>query len=597
MKRLKTNLPLFFYKLDKLGPDVVFQNGFFPHGTNTNFFDHFLGQSLNRFLEKKKKSAFISVSENIESCVRHLGSMSTTNKNNDEFYLYKIQGTNNMFNVFRTMMYFLGKIQTRDLDFVEYDYILANILYIQYINNFAYQKEWLSLGPIPSERIYSCQKINKISLNHMFDNNLKQFFLPSLNSKEILNMNYDDTYQEIVNFEPLKIDFNADNKIKINFSDSILELDSSYGVLSTLGLAISNNEQYNHNSIFFTNTQMKNSPYGHCYIDLKLVNHPLKNKLSGRYKFSTRKLSKIFLETEDNKSFVLGWQSIATKLTCLLLEEKDQDLGCDFIYDTYSRITIGVTPEKLSFALTIKENDNGINEVIFDLSLINNEFQNFYFEIINIDDYKKQAILRSSLFPNHTLYKKNNDLTNKLYFIDENKSSSEFQKLCINIQDNKTIFDFVKSQKDFTQIIDLGLSWVQNNHKYTINPKTGYSKSSQSGGFNFYYDVLSQKIFYLSDNYEIFCLYNKRYNNSTKWDWVKWVRDDLKESLDSRIKWYFEIVTKESYPSIRRIRSFENKDCLKVMVNNVNKGSLITTNREDNENTISWFYLKDNICL
>ena len=100
----------------------------------------------------------------------------------------------------------------------------------------------------------------------------------------------------------------------------------------------------------------------------------------------------------------------------------------------------------------------------------------------------------------------------------------------------------------------------------------------------YFYDLSTFKIFYLNDFNEIFCLENKRYKNTSKWDWTRWQRLDLEHTNNDRLKWYFEYCFYEedfSDVTFRKIKSFENGDLLKVYTKGVNWGSLITTKIKD----------------
>lgn len=576
------SVPKFIYRVDKMHPSQVFQKGFIPLGTNSDFFNHVLGHTLSRKLDIQKASYLISCSESIDSATRFLGSMTYNIHNSTDYYLYKIRCTDKVYSTLRTANFYINKIRERMLKFNRGDYVVANEVIDSIYKEFSHQKEWFNVGDIEPSRIECAWKIEikAFDKENVFVNNESLYYYPSLSDKKILNMgyNFENTH---ANPEPYNWNL-KDGQEVLSIPETIFYTDVFGGTYSTLGFSCSLDKTKNIVQKFKNEYDVKNSAFGHCYIDRALLNKLLRNKYDvGPYKPSSVNFTYISLKSlKEDKNYWASWEQVNKEFLGNLLDHNNISNAAMFIYDNFNRISLKSNENKISYCWDLKKVDDGVYKLIFGISTINDKIQKF-----KLKHFKDNLFKVISLYNEHlSLHKKNDEANSRLYFKEYDENDNNFHELYIEIGKEKTLSQILLPQRSETLLIDLKLSWFYNRQFYHPTPENGFSKIGMSEDKKYFYDLSTFKIFYLNDFNEIFCLENKRYKNTSKWDWTRWQRLDLEHTNNDRLKWYFEYCFYEedfSDVTFRKIKSFENGDLLKVYTKGVNWGSLITTKIKD----------------
>lgn len=597
--------PKYVYRVDKRPPAVVFRDGFLPIGANQNLISHVLGHSLNRHIPLEKRSFFISTSDNIDAAIRHLGVFSSVPLDEDAtYYIYKIRANQLVYSVLKTINYLLGRIKKRNINFEFGDYVLGNEIVETYFERFAYQSEWVNVGEIPSDRIKSAYKINihELHTNHITDARGNVKYFPEIDSKEILNMAYN---QEDTKANLLPYDIDQSNQEKaalLTLTDSIFYTDVGGGVLSSLGFSINLDIQRNNYLLWREKHKIEQSPFGHCHIDLALINKPLKNKYDlGEYKYSEPKYTLIYLYNEvEEQSSLLTWTQVLNNKYFANLTDK-LDRASSFIYDNYQRICLSSSSNGVAYCLTSVDTDvTGRYEIDFKIATTNDIKQKFFFQVYRNDNEKLLVRVVSKAYKNYSLYTKKNDELQKIYLLDNTKEHIGYQEIFIDISKDRTSQNILLQQRASTQLIDTKMSWTYARQFYIPNPETGFSKSSIPVEKKFFYNLDNFKITYVNESNETFYLCNKRYpHSSPKWDWIRWTRSEVYDGNINRERWYLEIdpnsLNKDN-PNYKIIRSFENNDWLKVMLFGANWGSFFTTNIQTDD-SISTFHFSDDALI
>lgn len=605
MKEKKSQLcPKYVYRVDRRSPEEIFRNGFTPLGTNNNLITHILGHSISRHTNLHNRSYFISTSDNIDSAVRRFGVLSSVDHDeNTEYYVYKIRANKLVYSVLKTINYFLSRIKKRNISFQFGDYVLAQEIVQHYFRNFAYLNEWVNVGEIEPTRIKSAQKINFIDLNknHLenFRDTCKKFI--EIDDEEIYNIAFSDE-ETCANFLPYNIEYSNNPKTNLlSLTDTLFLTDVGGGVWNSLAFACDLDIESNNYLLWRERERIENSPFGHCHIDLALINKILNNNYDlDVYKESKPIYSLIHLFNElENNNYLLSWSQINNKYTANLVNEEIN--GCYAIYDNYQRIALQSSSNNISYCLTAVPTDaKSIYEIDFKVATTNDYNQKFYFELYRNDAEKILLRVKSKAHKNYSLHVKKNEVFKKLYLLDNNKPNESFNEIYIEISKNKTLSNFVLQQRAATQLLDVRLAWTYARQYYIPNPENGYSTSSVPQEKMFFYDLNTFKIVYVNKNNETFFLYNKRYpHSSPKWDWIRWTRNQFFDNNENREKWYFEFDStslKKEHMNFKMIRSFENNDWLKVMLFGANWGSFLTTNIQ-NDDSINTFFIADDALL
>lgn len=590
--------PKYIYRVDRRPPELIFSHGFTSWGNNNNFFRHILGHSLRRDLPIEERSIFISASDSPDSAIRFFGSLLYNPHESQIAYLYEIRANDNVYSALRTASNYLGRIRNRSLIFDDGDYVVANEAIDAIFNDFAFQREWFNVGYIEPARIRSAFRIDSVPINPDHINHQRDtvYFTPRINEPEILNTNYVDD-QTQANFLPYSHDTDIMTPTRVSIPETIIEADSSGAVASSMGFACNLDTADN---VFLNHRDKRSvelSPYGHCYADKALVNRALRNRRDvGPYLFSKRFYSLVYLMgLETKKDFLLGWESIEKKYSAVVVDENKQNLASQFIYDDLQRISLGVSDDNIAYCLTIVPTYSAeIYEVQFKIATVNDVDQKWEFEPIINKDHLDLFRINSQSLKNFSIYRKKDDLLNKLYLLNNKKPHDGYEELYIHIDKNKSDSCILLPQKASTQLVDIQLCWYYSNQYYCPVPETGFSRAKLPDEKTIFYDLNTYKIIYINKKHEIFALYNKRISPSSRWDWVRWKRSDLKKTNDDREKWYFEIQKWKSNfddMNFRNIRSFENNDWLRVILSGSNWGSFYTTSSKNDFNSIAVFVI------
>ena len=102
---------------------------------------------------KNKERGIISGSDSPESSLRFFGGMLNEPEDPLEYYLYEIRADENVYSVERNASFYHQRISTGLIDFEEGDIQTAVDAVDAIFREFAYQREWFNVGPIPRERV------------------------------------------------------------------------------------------------------------------------------------------------------------------------------------------------------------------------------------------------------------------------------------------------------------------------------------------------------------------------------------------------------------------------------------------------------------
>lgn len=594
------NVPKYLYRVELVPPKIAFIDGLKPLGTNDNFFEHISGHSLNRKLGVDRRSAFISLTETREAALRIFGLVNNNIETVKHYYIYKIRANSNTYSVLRTANFYLSKIKNRSLNFKNGDYVYTNEI-IEFIYKYlSHQREWINLGVIEPTRIVEAKKINlhEIANEFVYKNNesLKYYLQPS--KKSVPNMGYLNR-KSLANFLPYKWSKEKEYETT-SVQNTIFYLDTYGGVQTSLSIATTLDAN---KSIVGKNKSQYDviySGFGHTLIDKVLLNEPINQGFDlGEYKYSKPHYSLISIKSLENgdKNYWVTWDKQDRKFACCLIDEAKINEAAQFIYDDYGRISLKQSENKLSFCLTLQKFEKGIYEVQFKIATINNPFQEFVFEQVEYKGKQNLFKIKSRVLNGLTLHRRKNDSLNNLFMLEPDTCGDRFEEVYVEIDKTKTLSQILLPQKSNSQLIDLKLRWRYAQQFFVPVPETGFSKLNIPYERKFFYDLNTFKIVYINKNNDIFCLYNKRYQYSSKWDWVRWQPGDLEETREDRLKWYFDyfhMCQNTTQSACRTIKSFSNNDVLKVFIKGVNWGSLYTSNTSNQSNSSNEFSLDIN---
>ena len=141
---------------------------------------------------KNKERGIISGSDSPESSLRFFGGMLNEPEDPLEYYLYEIRADENVYSVERNASFYHQRISTGLIDFEEGDIQTAVDAVDAIFREFAYQREWFNVGPIPRERVRAAWKIDSVSIlpTHIRHQRRIVYYTPKINNPEILNENY-----------------------------------------------------------------------------------------------------------------------------------------------------------------------------------------------------------------------------------------------------------------------------------------------------------------------------------------------------------------------------------------------------------------------
>lgn len=138
------------YRADDRGPDVVFQTGFLPHGTNINVESHLTGWSSGAYvLSSNRNSNFISTTIDYDTAVSFAGEHV---RSGEYYYVYDIRPTENFYSAEETMN------------------SIANYQQVSLSNELRYlligEGEYFSYGEIPNTLIRSVDVYYRNPITH-----------------------------------------------------------------------------------------------------------------------------------------------------------------------------------------------------------------------------------------------------------------------------------------------------------------------------------------------------------------------------------------------------------------------------------------------
>lgn len=594
-RRNAQGCPGLIYRIDFREPSEIFEQGFQTWGNNRNFFQHILGYSLGDEIPEERRTGIISGSDSPDSSLRFFGGMLNEPEDPLEYYLYEIRADENVYSAERTASFYHQRISTGLIDFSEGDLETAIDAVDAIFQDFAYQREWFNVGPIPRERIRSAWRIDSVSIlpNHIRHQRQTVYYTPRINDPEILNPHYveSDTY---ANNEPYTEGATLITPSTVSLPSQLTESDATGGVSASLGFACSLNPESPHRS-----PRSGNKEHLKCYFDTKKVSIDLKSeKYPKPVIFSDVYPSKIYLKGSKTKSeFLLSsftnknYQDVAT-----LADIEDFEKVPIFVYDCFQCITWSVDNLPLSYALTpIKMGDIQTHyDLQYTVASTNNERQKWRLEPVSVTP--DECLFRIRSIDLHDFCIKRDLKTSKLWVRPINeRDDQDYEELYIVVAENRCDTCILLPQDSKTKLIDISLSWVYEGINYVPVPERNASKAIGQQKNYFFYDLKTCKILYI-DKYKgrnIFALYNARNQKYDSWNWIKWVRSDLQPTNDKRLKWYFQnddFQTRDKL-NYRNIRSFLLNDYLRVVTQGANWGSLYTTWLESDVRSLAIFRL------
>ncbi len=595
-RRNAQGCPGLIYRIDFREPSEVFEQGFQPWGNNRNFFQHILGYSLGDEIPEERRTGIISASDSPDSSLRFFGGMLNEPEDPLEYYLYEIRADENVYSAERTASFYHQRISTGQIDFSEGDLETAIDAVDAIFREFAYQREWFNVGPIPRERIRSAWRVDSVSIlpNHIRHQRNTVYYTPRINEPEILNEHYvdEDTY---ANNAPYTEGATLITPSTVSVPSQLVESDATGGVSASLGFACSLTPDSPHRSPRSDNDSQKLK----CYFDTKKVTHDLKGqKYPKPVILSDVFSSQLFLRGSKTKSEFLLTSSVDAKSNnvATLADLEDLHNVPLFIYDCFQCISWSVDIIDFSYALTpIKMGDIQTHyDLQYTVATTNNQRQKWRLEpvLITLDE----CLFRIRNIDLHDFCIKRDLKTSKLWVrpIDE-QDDQYYEELYVVVAENKCDTCILLPQNSKTKLVDISLSWVYDGLNYVPRPEDNTSIERGPQKNIFFYDLKTYKIIYISNNVykktSIYALYNNRDNRYYRWDWVKWVASDLKPASNSRYKWYFQndnFKTKDKL-NFRNIRSYYKNDYLRVVTQGMSWGSLYTTWYESDIRSIAIF--------
>ena len=539
---------------------------------------------------KIEERGIISASDSPDSSLRFFGGMLNEPEDPLEYYLYEIRANDFVYSAERTASFYHQRISTGLIDFEEGDMQIAIDAVDAIFREFAYQREWFNVGPIPRERVRAAWRIDSVPIlpTHIRHQRRTVYYTPRINEPEFLNEHFIDinTY---ANDLPYTEGATIVTPSTVSVPSELVESDATGGVSSSLGFACSLNPESPHKSKRSLNSDEKLK----CYYDTKKVIENLDLIPSPPVKFSEVYPTKIYLKgSKSNKEFVLSKSDNTKSYFPELVELKDAQKAPEFIYDVFQ--CISWTNENFEFSWAITPQMIGRIQTYYDLNYsvasINNPYQKWRLEaILNKPD---ECLFRIRNIELHDFCLKREIKTNKIWLRSITEKDDSYEDLYLVIADNKSETCILLSQESKTKLVDLSLSWFYQNINYVPTPENERSKQSKPEYDSFFYDLKTCKIIYIDKvdpiKRKIFALFNNRqlYN----WNWVKWMKSDLKVTDDNRYRWYFQNWKwEEDDMPYRNIRSYYDNDYLRVVLYGINWGSLYTTNYSSDYNSIAIF--------
>ena len=94
---------------------------------------------------------------------------------------------------------------------------------------------------------------------------------------------------------------------------------------------------------------------------------------------------------------------------------------------------------------------------------------------------------------------------------------------------------------------------------------------------------------YIDKKEEVSALYNAR--TTSYWDWIRWMKNDLKTTEDKRFQWFFQNENWDVDKGInfRNINSFHENDYLRVIISGSEYDGFYTINSPVDKNSIALF--------
>ncbi|MDE5767512.1 MAG: DUF1561 family protein [Malacoplasma sp.] len=547
--------------------------------------------------QKIEERGIISGSDSPDSSLRFFGGMLNEPEDPLEYYLYEIRADENVYSAERTASFYHQRISTGQIEFEEGDLQTAIDAVDAIFREFAYQREWFNVGPIPRERVRAAWRIDSVSIlpTHIRHPGRTVYYTPRINEPEMLNSHYveADTY---ANDLPYTEGATLVTPSTVSVPSQLVESDASGGVSSSLGFACSLNPESPHRS----KRSSKSSDKLKCYYDTKKVVENLDSTQPYEpVDFSKAYPVKIYLRGSSSKRDFILSTSDETKncfpiLVYLRELQTNSQLIPNFIYDSFQCISWTNDNFEFSWALTPKiigkiQTYYALN---YTVASTNNPFQKWKLEPVKIDNEECLFLIRNIELSDFCL--KRDVESNQIWLRPIKEKDDTFEDLYLVVAQNKTESCILLPQDSKTKLVDLGLSWFYQNINYVPIPETNRSKQSKQLYNLFFYDLKTCKIVYIDmkdkTKRNIYALFNKR--GLYDWNWIAWRKSDLKPTDDARFRWYFQNEKwKEAYDdlSLRNIRSYFYNDYLRVVLYGTNWGCFYTTKYSADKNSIALF--------
>ncbi len=585
--------PKLIYRVDSRPPQEVFEHGFTPWGQNPDFFEHVLGYSLGDDIPQERRSGLISASDSPDSSVRFFGGLMVNPFDRLEYYLYEIRADETVYSAQRTASFYQQRIHTGQVEFVQGDMDTAIDAVDAIMGDFAYQREWFSVGPIPRERVRSAWRMDAVSINpdHIRHQPDTVYFTPRINEPEIMNPNYVDA-NTFANDLPYTQGATLQTTSRLSLPTELAEADASGGVGASLGFACSPESSPRSKRGAGGQTRMV------CYFDRQLVKKPLKTH--------RRKTPFILSEVFGSKVHLVG---SATGTFHLLVRSRDKNQNVaalageaqiarapDFIYDTH--FNLALRPDDAPYGLSLIPVYVGSNvqyDLAYEIATVNNPSQKWRFAKVPGFGHADCFRIQNQLLLDFSVQRE--IATNRVVLKPFARIEPGYEELYLVLDKTRGDSCILLPQKPIAQLIDLQLSWFYKNQNYVPVPESGYSAAGKPRPHAFFYDLDSYKIVYVDRAGRIFALYNNIQHHN--WNWVRWVRSDLELTYDTNLMWYFQ--NQRWDPRLdyngRNILSFNGSDYLRVVLSGANWGALYTTTRIADTNSIAIFRIDPSVDL
>ncbi|MCF0217963.1 MAG: hypothetical protein HUJ42_02860 [Malacoplasma sp.] len=590
--RNEQGCPKLIYRIDARPPEEIFETGFVPWGSNTNFFRHILGYSIGDDIPEERRSGIISASDSPDSSLRFFGGMMTDPTDQMEYYLYEIRADETVYSASRTANFYNQRINNGLMDLEEGNLETAIDAIDSVFREFAYQREWFSVGAIPRERVRSAWRVDAVPINpnairHQRDT---VYFTPRINDPEIFNPHYVDA-NTFANNLPFMDGATWDTPSRTSVPENVTEADASGGVAASMGFACTITPRSPHSPRSKREVGDKGI---FCYYDSKKVSYLLKDKKPIKPVILSDVFpQKLYLRGDQtNRDFILSFKNEGGINKAILVDVNQSGFIPDFIFDSFRCLSWKDTQTGISHALSLlKTNFQIFYDATYSIATTNDATQKWSLKLAKIDYKNNVAQFRIQSTFIKGLCLKRNISTNELTFRFIDDKDRNFEEVLIVVTEKRCDSCIILTQNANMRLMDLGLSWFYQSATYSPIPETNRSYNSLPIKNSFFYDLNSYKILYINKNGKVFALCNER--NGYAWNWISWVPSDFSKTNDKRLKWYFQN-DKYDAPSdinFRNIRSFDNNDWLRVVVSGVNWGSFYTTPLRSDFNSIALFRL------